>query len=76
MDMKFADWLKGLNETGTGTDSVAVFARPVMGMNRRQSPADVWGEKDPFFRKKRVHGEASEHPGRRHPNPPARGPAA
>jgi hypothetical protein len=71
MDMKFADWLKGLNETGTGTNSIAVFARPVMGMVRRTK-----SEEDPFFRKKRVHGEASEHTGRRHPNPPARGPAA
>ena len=48
--MKFKEWLT-LNELGTGTSSVAVFARPIFGGLIRRS--GVWGEQDPFFKKRR-----------------------
>lgn len=49
--IKFSDWLK-LREVGTGSNCVAVFARPVGGMVSRNYPQ--WGDEP---KKKR---EASE----------------
>lgn len=44
--MSFKDWLK-LDEVGTGTSSVAAFARPIFG----QMVQRTWP--DPFFSKKK-----------------------
>jgi len=49
---KFLNFKKWLNETATSTGDVAVFARPMMGVVRRRWPG-VWGEEDPFFKKKK-----------------------
>lgn len=49
--ISFRDWLK-LQETGTSTADVAVFARPCIGMVRRIYPG-FWGQEDPFFKKKK-----------------------
>ena len=58
--MKFRDWLERrmLQEVGTGTNSVAIFARPIFGDAWRRTPIPFWGEEDPFFRKqkpRRIH---------------------
>lgn len=40
---KFSDWLK-LREVGTGSNCVAVFARPIGGMVTRNYPR--WADED------------------------------
>lgn len=49
--LSFSEWLK-INETGTGTGSVAVFARQALPMIRRAN-LGPWGKEDPFFKKKK-----------------------
>ena len=49
--MNFAEWLE-IQETATGTGSVAVFARQAIPMIRRTF-AGPWGDEDPFFKKKK-----------------------
>jgi hypothetical protein len=51
--MSFKEWLK-LNENGTSTADVAVFARPVMtSMDRRFPQPITFGKEDPFFKKRK-----------------------
>ncbi len=52
--MQFKNWLK-INEVGTSTANIAVFARPMMGVVRRNW-LGAWGEEDPFFKKKHRGG--------------------
>src|ERR1022692_2176214 len=59
MELKFSSWLKK-NEVATSTNSVANFARPIMGLVRR-GDLGVWGEEDPFFKKKKKINEADEY---------------
>jgi hypothetical protein len=51
--MKFRDWLERrvLQEVGTGTNSVAVFSRPIFSDPLRRNKIPLVGEEDPFFRK-------------------------
>ena len=50
--MKFKEWLK-LDEVGTGTNAVAVFARPIgIGMVQRE-PVDMIGFRDEDHKKKK-----------------------
>jgi len=49
--MNFKKWLK-LDEVGTGTSAVAVFARPVGGIHTRTWPPFV-GEEPPKKKKKK-----------------------
>jgi hypothetical protein len=53
--MKFRDWLERrmLQEVGTGTNSVAVFSRPIFGDAWRRTSLPFVGEEDPFFRKQK-----------------------
>jgi hypothetical protein len=51
--MNFKEWLK-LQEMGTGTGDVAIFARPIFNEPWRRKFIAPWGEKDPFFKKKAV----------------------
>lgn len=47
--LSFSEWLK-INETGTSTGSIAVFARQTLPMIRR---ANLGMNEDPFFKKKK-----------------------
>lgn len=50
-DLTFREWLK-LHEVGTSTAAVAGFKRMALPMRRREMLLGVWGEEDPFFKKK------------------------
>lgn len=52
--MKFREWLQ-LQEVGTGTNAIAVFSRPAIGMVQRE-PIDMIGvDKDKDEKKKKKH---------------------
>jgi predicted double-glycine peptidase len=51
MKFEFSKWLSK-NETSTSTGDIAGFARPMMGVVRRDW-LGVWGADDPFFHKNR-----------------------
>lgn len=59
MKLSFKEWLK-LQEVGTGTNSIAMFKRPVFGEPIRRQVLGPWGEEDPFF-KKRHKAKFAEH---------------
>lgn len=48
--MKFREWLK-LQEVGTGTNAIAVFARPVIGGPVTRNALDSIGFKEVPFKK-------------------------
>jgi len=50
-NVTFKEWLK-LQEVGTGTNSVAIFSRPIFNKPFRRRFLGAWGEEDPFFKKK------------------------
>lgn len=55
MMFEFSKWLRK-DEVATGTDSIAGFQRPLMGIVRRMWAPEmlgVWAEEDPFFKKKK-----------------------
>lgn len=67
--MNFREWLK-LQEIGTGTNAIAIFARPAMGMVRRGSFDDLWlggrpvgddGEDHPHKKKKKKKHKKRDH---------------
>lgn len=49
--MKFREWLQ-LHEVGTGTNAIAVFSRPTIGMVQRE-PVDMIGFRDEDKKKKK-----------------------
>jgi hypothetical protein len=51
--MKFREWLQ-LQEVGTGTNAVAVFSRPAIGMVQRE-PVDMIGFRDEDKKKHKKH---------------------
>jgi hypothetical protein len=51
--MKFREWLQ-LQEVGTGTNAVAVFSRPAIGMVQRE-PVDMIGFRDEEKKKHKKH---------------------
>lgn len=64
MELNFKEWLK-LQEvgttcsSGTSTADIAMFKRPIFGEPfRRSALFGVWGEEDPFFKRKKIqeHG--------------------
>jgi hypothetical protein len=59
--MQFKEWLK-LQEVGTGTNAIAIFAQPVMGMVRRATADDLelGGKKK---KKKKHHDDDDDLPG-------------
>lgn len=61
--MQFKEWLK-LQEVGTGTNAIAVFAQPVMGMVRRGSHDDLeLGGKKKKKKKHHHHHDDDDLPG-------------
>ena len=53
--MKFKNWLQ-LQEVGTGTNAVAVFSRPMMGMVQRE-PIDMIGFHHEEKKKRKKHNK-------------------
>jgi len=53
--MKFKKWLQ-LQEVGTGTNAIAVFSRPAIGMVQRE-PVDMIGFRDKDKKKHKKHQE-------------------
>lgn len=50
--MDFKEWLK-LQEAGTSTSSVAIFAQPVIGMSRRKYPEEICKSEEKPDKKKK-----------------------
>jgi len=50
--MDFKEWLK-IQEAGTNTACIAVFARPALPGPVRRVFASHWGKEDPFFKKRK-----------------------
>ena len=53
--MEFRAWLQ-LQEVGTGTNAVAVFSRPTIGMVQRE-PVDMIGFRDEDKKKNKKHND-------------------
>ncbi len=60
--MQFKEWLK-LQEVGTGTNAVAVFSRPMMGVVTRGDYDDLWLGGRPEKKRKKKKGQDEELPG-------------
>ena len=51
-NLSFREFLK-IAENGTGTNAIAVFARPLLGQPITRQNLGVWAAEDPFFKRKK-----------------------
>lgn len=60
--MNFKEWLK-LQEVGTGTNAIAVFARPIFDEPRRRGDLKLGGEEHHHKKRKKKGHHHEELPG-------------